>query len=108
MKKILQEESPLLKLDDVDGFHSELIQASFRQKSTGTYSLKIYDWRKDSKATGVTYTIQDLTTMSNTVKHLTDLWGEAFSVELSGSGTVFQFASLTLWSVLAGLAKEMV
>jgi len=70
--------------------------------------VNIYDWRKDSKVSGLVFTIEDLTTMSNTVKMITDLWGEAFSIGLSGSGTVFQLASMTLLTVPAGLAEEMV
>ena len=101
-------ESPLLKIEDADGFHQEATHVHLRQKSTGTFYVNIYDWRKDSKVSGLVFTIEDLTTMSNTVKMITDLWGEAFSIGLSGSGTVFQLASMTLLTVPAGLAEEMV
>jgi hypothetical protein len=106
---VISYESPLLKLDNLEGIHSELTQLYYRHQSTttGTFTLKIYDWRRNSKATALTLTLENPTTISTVVKHLTDIWGEAFSIELGGSGTVFQFSGLTLYYEPAGIAEEM-
>lgn len=100
-------DSPLLRLDSGDGMHSELTQLYYRQKSTGSFALFIYDWRRDSKTAALNYTIEDLTTISTVVKHISDVWGESFSFTITGNGTAFEFASLSLMFVPAGFAEEM-
>jgi len=102
--------SPLIKFGDIDGIDNEVLGFWYRHSSTGTYTLKIYIFREASKATGLSFTMNDptSTSMAAMTKHLQNVWGEGFQVEIIGSGTVFQLSGLALEYIPIGVTENVV
>lgn len=97
-------ESPLLKFAEYDGEDIELIKMQYRVDKIGALNIVLYDFAEASKRIIETINLlgplsSDLAVMT---KYLSDAWGEAFSIGISGTCAKFRFSSLSLFGEPAG------
>jgi hypothetical protein len=98
-------ETSLLKFSEVEGEDIELIKLNYRVHKTGTGSFILYAYDEGSKRTLESFTMEDPASANLAVKtkfFMDDAWGEAFSLALICSATVFQLSGITIFGVPAG------
>lgn len=97
-------ESPLLKMAEFDGIDIELTKLQYRNHHTGSVNFIIYSYVQGSKLTIESFTLEDPASTSQAVEtcYLDNVWGEAFSIYFTGTVTVFQFSSISIFGELAG------